>query len=349
MLKQFLAFQRDLKFIIVAHNINMANVAFLSVVLPIYLTKLGFDPLLVGMFLTVSTFSYILRSIVLGILSDRYGRKRLLVLERTLSLIYFAALIVSNDFILLCIVSAVGSTGQEALMTDAYIADKSSAKQRTAILSLRFFTGSVFSTLGMLLSGMPSFAQALGLNEVYSFKMLFAIGLLISLVSMALLQFITESKPNISRSRPFLPKKSLKIIGQFSLTNAIDNLAVGITMSLFSLWLYLRFSIDLEVVSLVFTFSQIFETLAYLAAPFVASRFGTVNGVVLIRAIGAVLISLLAVAPTPIIAALIYAARNFFQRMSHPLKQSFMLGIIDPEERASISSFAFSRFFWKGS
>lgn len=330
-----------MKLIIVFHNTMMADVAFLGIVLPIYLSKLGFNPLSIGTLLTVSTFSNTSRAIVFAILSDRYGRKRLLMLERTFSLFYFTALILSDNFLLLCLASFIGSSSQETLITDALMADKSSAGERTKIFSLRFFTGSLFSTLGTLLSGLPPFLQAsAGLSEVNSFKILFGIGLLTVLLSIGLLNLVTDTKPSSSSSRPFLPKRSLKIIGKFSVTNAIDNMAVGITMSLFSLWLNLRFDIGLEVVGLVFTFSQIFETFAYLAAPLIASKFGTVNGIVLIRAVGAALIALLAVAPTPLLAALIYAARNFFQRMSHPLRQSFMMGILNPEERASVASFA---------
>ena len=55
----------------------------------------------------------------------------------------------------------------------------------------------------------------------------------------------------------------------------------------------------------------------------------------IIRGFGAVVLFMLAFAPTPLIAALLYALRNSFQKISHPLRQSYTMGILDQKIRAS--------------
>ncbi|MFP3951015.1 MAG: MFS transporter [Candidatus Bathyarchaeia archaeon] len=113
------------------------------------------------------------------------------------------------------------------------------------------------------------------------------------------------------------------------------SLAAGTTLSIFSLWFSIRYDVGIGVVSIVFTFAQIAETLAYLVAPILADRIGNVRGTVFIRAIAAMLMLSIAFAPTALIAAILYACRNAFQRISHPLRESYMMAVLDSEIRAS--------------
>ena len=59
------------------------------------------------------------------------------------------------------------------------------------------------------------------------------------------------------------------------------------------------------------------------------------NTIVTTRLGGAACAALIPFAPTPVLAALIYTARNAIQHISIPLRQPYMMAALQPEERVS--------------
>ena len=108
-----------------------------------------------------------------------------------------------------------------------------------------------------------------------------------------------------------------------------------ILVPLFSLWFHLRFGMDITTVGYIFAFSKGVETFTYLLGPLLAPKLGLVNTIVTTRLGGAFCAALIPFAPTPALAALLYTGRNAIQHISIPLRQSFMMAALHPEERAS--------------
>ena len=105
---------RDAKLIMVARGVRAFAFSYLNVVFAIYLNKLGFSTVIIGMVFSVAYISGALLTAVWGLLSDRYGRKKILILLAILTIlsntiyIFFSHLF----FILLAVVIAnVGAGG----------------------------------------------------------------------------------------------------------------------------------------------------------------------------------------------------------------------------------------------
>jgi len=86
-------FDRDLWLLLGEMFSRRLVLVFLEVVRPIYLSLIGFSPIKVGLIMTIGTFVSALDSLILGSLSDRYGRKPFILfgsISSTLRLVLYA-------------------------------------------------------------------------------------------------------------------------------------------------------------------------------------------------------------------------------------------------------------------
>lgn len=108
-------FQRDVKLIMVSRGLRAFAFSYLNVVFAIYLNRLGYSTLIIGVVHSVAYISGALLTAVWGFLSDRYGRRRILVLLAVLTIVSNGIYIFFSHlaFILLAVVIAnVGAGGR---------------------------------------------------------------------------------------------------------------------------------------------------------------------------------------------------------------------------------------------
>ena len=330
------SYSKDVKVLLAFSSIAAMLMIMRGVFVPIYLSVIGFSPLLVGTYLTISTLAAGIGDIGFALLSDRFGRKKLLAINVALSSLFYLIPLLTDNVQLILVSAVFTYQGSRSPIVNALLADYSTHEERTTVFTLKLFFGSVLSILGPLVSGLPVvFQGVLGFGEEASFKPLFVVGVVLTVVCVVLVSLIRESAGVGRRERVEIPKDQLRIIMKLATTRVMDTMAVGITLNIFSLWFSVRYDVGIGVVSVVFTFAQFVESIAYLLAPALEARIGNVKGTVIIRAFGAFFMLSLAFAPTPLVAALLYASRNAFQRVSHPLRESYEMAILDPRVRAS--------------
>lgn len=326
----------DVKILLSFNALAWLLVVYKTVFMPIYLSLIGFSPLMVGVYLTISTFAGGLADVTLAFLSDRFGRKKLLTVNIATSTLYYLIPFLTKDTYLILASAAFDFQGNRSSIVNALLADSVTDQKRTDVFTIKLFTGSLFGIIGSITAGTPPVFQSLfSFSEVQSFYPLFIIGIFLTTVNLSLMSRMKEPRSYSRKRKVTIPKEQYKIIAKLAVTHTTDNTAAAITLSIFSLWFTLRYSVGIGIVSAVFTFAQFIETFAYLAAPLLANRVGVVKGAVSIRILGAAMMFLIAFAPNPLIAALLYAFRNAFQRISHPLRESYMMAMLDSELRAS--------------
>ena len=105
-------------------------------------------------------------------------------------------------------------------------------------------------------------------------------------------------------------------------------------------WFYRRFGASSGELAGVFFIIHLVSSIPYLAAGRIALMLGSVRAVVITRTISTVLLFGVVVVPTFGLAAILYGVRALFNLLSIPVRQSYLMGVIDPAERSSASGFA---------
>ena len=90
----------------------------------------------------------------------------------------------------------------------------------------------------------------------------------------------------------------------------------------------------------MFFIINVVSSIPYLAAGRIALMLGSVRAIVITRAISTVLLLGVVAVPTFGLAATLYGLRALFNLLSIPVRQSYLMGVIDPAERSSASGFA---------
>jgi predicted MFS family arabinose efflux permease len=115
----------------------------------------------------------------------------------------------------------------------------------------------------------------------------------------------------------------------------VDNLGAGLVSPLMSYWFFLRYGVELKSLGLTFFLSYILAACSFLIAPTIARHFGVVKTMAVSHGMASVLNILLPFAPTFSLAAGITVARSFLAYMDSPLRNSFVMGMVRPEDRGS--------------
>jgi multidrug resistance protein len=116
--------------------------------LPFYTVRTGASAVAVGALISTYAFSSFLAAPILGQLSDRYGRKPILILSQVGSLFGYVLFALSNSLWLLFVARTIdGLSAGNMSVAQAYVSDKTSASDRTRAFGI---TGAAFG-LGLLL------------------------------------------------------------------------------------------------------------------------------------------------------------------------------------------------------
>lgn len=315
---------------------------YAQVVLPIYLKLIGITAVLVGVLTTISLLATSVLLIPFGILSDRYGRRIFLISGGILAAASWGIMAFTTDLAFITVSRALVGIGSALTSApfNAALADVTSDEDRTRTFGFSSFVSQIASTGGALISGLPEVLQArLQTDLTSSYRPLFLLASLLSLGTAALMLLFKEKRVKERKAEKFR-FRSMKKISSFALTRGLIGFGAGLVIPLFSLWFYLRFGVGVSVLGPLFAISNVTLAFAYLASGRLAATIGSVNSLIICQGLAIVLLVGIPELPNYAVVSVLYVARNFLMNMSQPLETSFLMSIVEPEERASASAMA---------
>lgn len=337
----------DVRLIMLSRGLRAFAFSYLNVVFAIYLARLGYSTLTIGIVHSVAYISGALLTAIWGFLSDRYGRKRILILLALLTIVSNGIYIFFTHlfFILLAVVIAnVGAGGSAGggqgggpfnPVEQALLAEKCAPEERNRIFSVNAFVGSVMGSLGALVSGLPEQLHvAWGWDPVAAYRPLFALTILFSVALLFVYRAIAEEHRPAPVKR-MISKQSGAFVTKLSLLGIVDNFGAGLIGPLISYWFFLRFGVELKSLGVMFFLSYFLAALSFLAAPVIARHIGVVRTMVFSHAIASALNLAIAFAPTFSVAATLLVVRSFLAYMDNPLRESYTMAMVKSEERGS--------------
>jgi len=203
------------------------------------------------------------------------------------------------------------------------------------------FASAAGGLIGGLLATLPQILQIFGSDRADAYQhSFFAVTVLAAFAALVVLPI---ANPRVPVAKPPLfsfPRRSWPLLRRLWVTNSINGLAVGFFGPFITYWFFRRYGVSSGVIGILYAIINVATMVSNLGAAGVARRLGLVRAVVVTRIISALLLIAMALAPAFWIAGAIYLIRMMAQRVNLPLRQSYVMGMADPSERAAVGGLA---------
>ena len=345
----FAQIPRKIRWIIYVNAAGGLSFGYLMIFITGYYPEIGIGPGTIGLLLGAEGAAMVTFAIPLGLYSDRYGRKLPLLAATTV--LPFAALVfaVTRETLWLLLAALVAGVSEGGILAawNAMIADQTTAEQRNAAFALSFILGSVAGGVGFAVPILFPFLQAqTGLDSqaihVGTLVVTDAFAFLIPVVLVILLRGYRETlRPRAARPKGMDWRPLLK----FSGLNGLIGLGAGFFIPLVPTWLRLKFGIPDTWSDPVLALAGITIGLSAVASTALAKRYGPVRAIVMATGAATAFLFSLAFLIDPIAAAGFYIVRAALMNMSSPIMDSFLMGIVEPEQRGLAS--AVNSIIWR--
>ncbi|MGH9066155.1 MAG: MFS transporter, partial [Acidimicrobiales bacterium] len=135
-----------------------------------------------------------------------------------------------------------------------------------------------------------------------------------------------------------LPRSSAALLWRLWATNALNGTAVGMFGPFVSYWFYRRYGVGAATIGELYAVISAATTVANLSAAGLGRKWGLIRTATGFRLAQAALLVPMVFAPTFALAGATYLVRMLAQRVSMPLRQSYVMAMADPAERARVAA-----------
>ncbi len=336
---------KDGKIILVNRGIRSFGYGFISVLLGIYLTELGFEPFQVGILLSAAIAGGAIFTIITGRYAVIYGLKKMLLFSIILSLLGIVIFLMTENITFLILGALMGflsPSGRELgpflSLEQAYLPFTVDDANRTKAFTFWNIIATFAVATGSLFAAVPNLLQEyFGLGRILSLKYIFIFYLFLNITAFLLYARISEVR--YTREKIILTEKSKKIITKLSFLFAIDSLGGGFVItSILSLWFYSKFNAPVPVISGIFFAAGLLEALSFYLSSIMAKKIGLVNTMVFTHIPSSIFLILIPFMPDLYLAAALYLLRQLLSEMDIPPRQSYVVAVVRPEEKSIATS-----------
>ena len=335
----------DILLLYIARGVRGFGDGFAVIILPAYLTTIGFSPGQIGVIASASLLGTALLTLAVGFIAPRHDLRNLLLAGAGLMACTGVAFPNFDAFALIAIIAFAGtvnpSTGDLGVLVPlehAMLAHGVSDQERTRTFARYSLIGALSMAAGALAAALPDFIVLADITRLSAFKMMFYAYALLGLVSIALYRRLPHARMDEARpSAPLGPSRGIvyKLAALFSL----DAFAGGfVVQSLLALWLFERFDLSLSAASLFFFWSSVFSAFSYPVAAWLAKRIGLVNTMVYTHIPSSIFLILAAFSPNLLLALVLLLLRSALSQMDVPTRTSYVMAVVTPAERTAAAS-----------
>jgi MFS family permease len=323
----------------------------LSVVLVLYLAAIGLREGQIGLLLTAALVGDAAVSLAITSRADRLGRRRMLILGGLLLAVTGLAFALSGNLLLLTIAAIFGTlspgggeVGPSQPIELAALPQTISDRYRTHTFAWYNLVGSLASAVGALTAGLlAQTLQSAGTTPVASYRDVLAVygtlGVVLTLLFSRLsgaIEVAAKPAPDLAKNRRLGLHRSKSIVFKLAGLFMVDSFAGGLVVQSFvAYWFLLRFGVAPVGLGAIFFGTNLLAGLSALAAARVAAKIGLVNTMVFTHLPSNVFLILVPLMPSLPLAIAMLLARNSISQMDVPTRQSYVVAVVDPDERSA--------------
>ena len=321
----------------------------------LYLHALGYSGAAIGTVLMAGLLFGALMTLIVGPLSDRRGRRALLLgYEAAAALAALAAALSRSEWVLIGAATvagfgrgANGAAGPFAPVEQAWLAREVEGPARRRVFALNATLGFLGMAAGAALVALPALFGD-GFADAANYRLLFLLPLAGSLVSLLLLANAREAAPAplpdattlhaARQASAQITRVENRQLRRLALTNAINGLAIGIIGPLMAYWFARRFGQSPAMIGPALAAGFVLAAAGSMLSGRLSQRYGAVRSVVGMRLLGLLLLLATPYAPVFGVAVALYALRAAFNQGTAGARQAVAAGLTRAERRGLAAS-----------
>jgi MFS family permease len=320
---------------------------FAVIILPAYLSALGYTPLQIGMVATSALLGTAVMTLGVGHLAAHYDLRSLFLVSALIMIATGAAFANVAFLPLVMMVAFVGtanpSSGDIGIfvpLEHAMLARDATDRGRTQVFARYSLVGGLSTAAGALVATAPELLVATGVGKATALQAMFyvygALGL-IGLILYRLLPHVRGLSTDQQPSAPLGPSRG--IVYRLAALFSLDAFAGGFAVqSLVALWLFERFDMSLGTASVFFFWSNTLAAFSYPVAACLSKRFGLVNTMVFTHIPSSICLILAAFLPNLAGVLTLLLIRAALSQMDVPTRTSYVMAVVTPAERPAAAS-----------
>jgi MFS family permease len=336
----------DRRWLCIAVLARSLATGMMGVLLGIYLASLDLDANAIGAVIGLGLAGAAFSTLLVTFFSDRFGRRRTLLVLTTLSVFGALLLALSASVLTLGIaaflgmVNGMGRDRGAALVVEQSVLPATVADgQRTLAFAQYNVLQDVGHAVGSLLAAAPALLQRFTtLDSAAALQ-----GSVLIYAALSVLPFVAYLRLSDRIEVPPGPRGAVtpatrRVLTRISALFAIDAIGGGfLTTALLAYFFYERFGVGIESIGVLFFAARIANALSHFAAAWLAARIGLVNTMVFTHIPSSVLLLTVPFMPTFTVAAALFLLREALVEMDVPTRQSYVMAVVRPEERTFAS------------
>ena len=329
--------------LIVARGVRGFGDGFTALLLPVYLSALGFSAFRIGVLTTATLLGSAALTLAVGLAGHRVPAKRLLFAACGLMGLTGVAFSQAHAFWPLAVVGFAGTVNPSGgdvspflPLEQSLLAHAGTPSQRTHLFARYSLTGTLMAAVGALAVGLLTpLRAATGLAQLTLIEAAFVLYGLLGLAAFALYRRLPGETVELDAARtPLGPSR--RNVYALAAIFSLDSFGGGfLVQSLFALWLFHRFGLSLPAAGAFFFWTGALSALSQLAAPALAKRIGLINTMAFTHIPASLCVIAVAFAPSVQVAFALLFVRALLSNLDVPARSSYVMAIVTPAERAA--------------
>ena len=337
----------DARLLLAARALRAFGDGFVSLLLPYYLTLLGYSALQVGLLVTGTLLGSGLMTLGIGFIAHRHAARRLLMIASVLMIATGLLVPALTSFWPLFVVAVVGTLNPSASdvtlfspLEQTLLTRTTKAASRTALFARYSLIGALVAAIGAQAAGLPDlFAAGGDPGRLTAIRAMFILYALLGAASWLLYRSLSPALEPAQHEQPVPLGKSRRIVYTLAALFSVDAFAGGFAVqSLLALWLLQKFELSVAAAGTIFFWTGLLTAFSHLAAPKLAAGIGLINTMVFTHLPANVFLILVPFMPNLELALLFLFLRSALSSMDVPARTSYVMAVVSPGERPAAAS-----------
>jgi MFS family permease len=338
---------RAVPLLLACAGLRAAATSLTGVLLGLYLAERGLAAGEIGAVATAGLSGATLGALAVTLAGDRFGRRRSLVSLNLASAAGGAALLAADTVWLIAIAAFLGMVnamgrdrGGASILEQAVLPSAVPAQRRTRIFAWYSAIQDGGHAAGSLLAALPAVLQRSGgVAPLPAHQLAFAlVPALLALTAILCLGLPRSIEVDRALPATRLSPRTRGVVWRIAPLFTLDGIGGGLLVTtLLSYFFFERFGAGPTAVALLFFTARLANVASHFMAAWLARRIGLVNTMVFTHIPSSLLLMAVAFVPTFPIAAALFLLRECLVEMDVPTRQSYVMGVVAPEERTTVS------------